>query len=335
MAALLLLATAQTIFNVPYLAMPAEMVDGYHERSRMMSPRVVFIALGMLAGTAGSPALLGVCQDYFGMDQRSAYSALGLIYGAFIALVMSASFFGTARARFTERVRATMPLSERIAMVLGNRPFMLFLGVKLAGMFAVASILAASFFFVTVVMQRPIGIAAILGVMTAIGQLGTVPLWLAWSKRRGKKYILVVSSLMSVVVTATWLLSGPEESLMIFGLRGLLLGAAGCGALLGVQAMLPDVIAFDHQRTGLRREGIYAGFISFAEKVAFTLSALAIGGFLSSVGFERGTPADQQPQEAVFAIMICQAGIPIAAYLMKIVLLRFYELDESRLETAA
>ena len=330
-AGLLLLATAQTVFNVPYLAMPAEMVADYHERSRMMSPRVMFIALGALIGTAGSPALLGFCQDYLGIGRPQAYATLGVTYGVLVAAAMAGSFFGTANARFTERVKAEMPFRQRLTMVLTNQPFLLFLGVKLAGMFAVASILAATFFFVTVVMQRPIGVAAILGAATAIGQLTTVPLWLAYSRRRGKKHILIVSSLMSVAVTLTWVFSGPEEPLLLYGLRGYLLGATGCGALLGIQAMLPDVIAYDHVRTGLRREGIYAGFISFAEKVAFTLSALAIGGFLSAMGFERGLPADQQPAGAVLAIMVCQAGIPIVAYLAKIVLLYFYDLDEGKL----
>ena len=333
--ALLLLATAQTVFNVPYLAMPAEMVHGYHERSRMMSLRVMFIALGTLIGTAGSPALLGFCQDYLGMNRPAAYRTLGITYGAFIAAAMAASFFGTAKARFTEIVRTELSFRDRLVLVVANRPFLLFLGVKLAGMFAVAAILAATFFFVTIVMQRPIGVAAILGITTAIGQLTTVPLWLAYSRRRGKKQILIVSSLLSVCVSLTWLLSGPQESLAVFGLRGFVLGAVGCGALLGVQAMLPDVIAYDHLRTGLRREGIYAGFISFAEKVAFTLSALVIGAFLSYMGFERGLPAEQQPEDAVFGIMFCQAGMPIMAYVLKIVLLYFYDLDEAKLNSAA
>jgi GPH family glycoside/pentoside/hexuronide:cation symporter len=311
------------------------MVDGYHERSRLMSLRVIFIAVGTLVGTAGSPALLGFCQDYLGMNRPDAYSTLGITYGVFIAAAMTASFFGTANARFTEAVKAEIPLKERLALVLANKPFLLFLGIKLAGMFAVASILAATFFFVTIVMQRPIGVAAILGGTTAVGQLVTVPLWLAYSRQRGKKQILIVSSLLSVGVSLTWLLSGPQESLAVYGLRGFVLGAAGCGALLGIQAMLPDVIAYDYLRTGLRREGIYAGFISFAEKVAFTLSALVIGGFLSYMGFERGLPGEQQPQGAVFAIIFCQAGMPIVAYVLKIVLLYFYDLDEAKLTSAA
>ena len=331
-AALLLLATAQTVFNVPYLAMPAEMVDGYHERSRMMSLRVMFIAIGMLIGTAGTPALIGFCEDYLGTSQRAAYATLGITYGVVIAVAMVSSFYGTRHARFTEIVHTKLSVLQRIRLVAGNRPFLLFLGIKLTGMFAVASTLAATFFFVTVVMQQPIGVAAILGVTTAVGQLATVPLWLAYSKRAGKRHIMIVSAVMMIALLLTWFMSGPEESLFTFGLRGLFLGAAN-GTLLGTQAVFPDVIEYDYRRTGLRREGIYAGFISFAEKVAFTLSALIIGGYLSLMGFERGTPADQQPESAVFAIMACQALVPMATYMIKLVFLYFYDLDEDKLKS--
>ena len=331
-AALLLIATAQTVFNVPYLAMPAEMVEDYHERSRMMSLRVMFISVGMFLGTAGTPALLGFCQDYLGTSQRSAYVTLGIVYGMLIAAAMVGSFFGTRRARFTERVQLHMSLAERVSLVLSNRPFLLFLGIKLTGMFAVASILAATFFFVTVVMQRPIGVAGIFGLATVVGQLTTIPLWLAYSKRAGKRHILIVSALLMIALTMTWLLSGPDESLFVYGLRGLLLGAAGCGTLLGTQAIFPDVIEYDYRRTGLHREGIYAGVISFAEKVAFTLSALVIGAFLSTMGFVRGTPPEQQPESAVFAVVICLALIPAATYALKLVFLYYYDLDEEKLK---
>ena len=331
--ALLLLATGQTVFNVPYLAMPAEMVSGYHERSRMMSLRVVFISIGAFVGTAGTPALLGFCQDYLGSSQRVAYLTLGITYGAIIAVAMMSTFFGTRRARFTELVQTRLSLVERVRLVAGNRPFLLFLGVKLTGMFAVASILAATFFFVTVVMQRSIGVAVILGLTTAIGQLVTVPLWLAYSKRAGKRHILMVSSALMIALTMTWFMSGPDESLFVYGLRGFFLGAGGCGSILGIQAMFPDVIEYDYRRTGLRREGIYAGFISFAEKVAFTVSAVIIGAFLSYMGFEKGTPANEQPQSAVLAIMVCQAIVPMAAYAAKLGFLAFYDLDESKLKS--
>ena len=55
LAALLLYTTGYSLFNVPYMAMPAEMTTGYHERSSIHGWRVMFASvssdLKRIAGT--------------------------------------------------------------------------------------------------------------------------------------------------------------------------------------------------------------------------------------------------------------------------------------------
>jgi len=95
---------------------------------------------------------------------------------------------------------------------------------------------------------------------------------------------------------------------------------------------LPDVIEYDYRLTGLRREGIYAGFISFVEKLAFTLSAVILGSYLSYMGFIKGAAAADQPASAGFAILMCIAVLPVALYIIKMILLCFYDLDAKKLQ---
>jgi glycoside/pentoside/hexuronide:cation symporter, GPH family len=42
--ALLLYTSGYSMFNVPYMAMPSEMTNGYHERSSLHGYRVAFAA---------------------------------------------------------------------------------------------------------------------------------------------------------------------------------------------------------------------------------------------------------------------------------------------------
>ncbi len=329
---LLALATAYTIFNVPYLCMPAEMVDGYHDRSRLMSYRVFFISIGTYLATSGAPALLGLLQDYYGISERSAYIYLGIIMGSLISIAMIASFFGTKNAPMTSQVKTDVSIFKKATLILDNKPFLIFLGLKLTGLFALAATLAAKFFFITFYMQKSLAIAAIFGTASMIGQVASLPFWVRLSKWKGKKAILVYSSIAQIAFSATWFLSGPEESLWVYGLRGLLLGIGGCGTLLGTQAMLPDVMEYDFKLTGMRREGVYAGFASFIEKLAFALSGIVIGGFLSFMSFDRNLGVGQQSEQALFAILACQALIPIFMYVLKLVLLYFYRLDERTLK---
>jgi GPH family glycoside/pentoside/hexuronide:cation symporter len=331
--ALLVMATAYTVFNVPYLAMPAEIVEGYHERSQLMSYRVVFIAIGTFIATAGTPAIIGFLENYLGYDARQTYAILGAGYGVLITAAMVASFYGTRGASFTEHVDAKMPIAERIRLVFNNRPFLLFLMIKLTGLFTLAAGLAAKFFFVTVVMQQNIEIAGIFGLASLAGQMATLPLWLAYAKRHGKRRILWVSAILSGAIALSWLLSGPDESLWLYGLRGLALGMASCGTMLGTQAILPDVIEYDYRLTGLRREGIFAGMTSFMEKLAFTLSAFIVGGFLSFMDFDSNLPPDQQPESAILAVLFLQALLPAGLVLFQLLLLYFYDLDEEKLKS--
>ena len=78
-------ATAFAFFQVPYVAMPAEMTEGagltdpYGERTRMMTWRVAFLALTILVSGAVAPIVVNL----FG-DGITGYRAMGV----FIALLM-------------------------------------------------------------------------------------------------------------------------------------------------------------------------------------------------------------------------------------------------------
>jgi GPH family glycoside/pentoside/hexuronide:cation symporter len=332
--ALLLLSTAYTIFNVPYLAMPAEMIDDYHERSVMMSYRVFLISIGTFIGISVAPALVALLQESQGYTPSAAYRAMGLTIGAMMVVAMVASFFGTRGARFAEPKRTELPWRERARLLFGNVPFLLYMGLKLAGLFALAAVLAVQLFFIVYVMERSMAIAGIYGAVQITGQILSIPLWLRLSKRVGKIRVLVISSVVMLVFAGTWFLSGPDESLFVYGLRGLALGIGGAGTLLATQAMLPDVMEYDRRRTGMRREGVYAGLASFIEKISSALSGVVIGGLLSAMGFDRNLGPEAQPDSARTAIYICIAVIPMATYALKLVLLYFFNLDEKTLKSA-
>jgi GPH family glycoside/pentoside/hexuronide:cation symporter len=333
--ALLLLSTAYTIFNVPYLAMPAEMVDDYHERSVMMSYRVFLIAIGTFIGISGSPVLVAYLQDSFGWTPPAAYRGMGIAIGTVMATAMVAAFYGTRRARFSEPQHTQLPWAEQARLLFGNAPFLLYIGLKLAGLFSLAAVLASQLFFIVYVMQKSVAIAGIYGVVQLVGQVLSIPLWLHLSRRYGKTRVLAVSSLMMLVMAGTWLASGPAEPLWVYALRGALLGIGGAGTLLATQAILPDIMEYGRRRTGLRREGIYAGLASFIEKIASALSGVVVGGLLSAMGFDRNLDPAAQPESARWAIYVCIALIPMAMYALKLALLYFFKLDERTLKSTS
>ncbi|MEL7029922.1 MAG: MFS transporter [Pseudomonadota bacterium] len=99
---LMLYALGYTIFNVPYITMPAEMTDGYHERSSIHGYRVIFVSLGSTIAAAGGPALLEVV----GGQTREGYSTVSFVLAAIIFVSMIACFYGTRSARSHQRTEA-------------------------------------------------------------------------------------------------------------------------------------------------------------------------------------------------------------------------------------
>ena len=52
-----LTATAFSLFQVPYIALPAELTPSYDERTRLLTWRVVVLTFAILLFGAGGPAL--------------------------------------------------------------------------------------------------------------------------------------------------------------------------------------------------------------------------------------------------------------------------------------
>lgn len=334
LCALLLLATGYTMFNVPYLCMPAEMLDDVHERSRLMSFRVAFISVGTFIGVAGAPGLIELFRSQFSLEDAAAYGYMALVVAAVVMVASAACFIGTSSARQVGSTPTRYTFRDQIGTIIGNRPFALLLGIKFAGLLALAATIGTSFFFVRYVMQQTEGIMFFFGLANTAGMFVGLPLWLALAKRQNKTFTLAVSAVLSAAVSLTWLASGPAEPVWLYSLRGFCGGIASGGMLLMGQALLPDVMEYDYRRTGMRREGIYAGIYSFIEKLAFATAPALVGAYLAASGFDRtATVETGQPASARDAIMVCMVAIPVVLNLVKVVLVQGLKLDEQILKS--
>ena len=115
------------MFNVPYMAMPGEMSDSYHERTAIMSFRVVFIQFGYLIGVGLAPQLAKAMGGGL-----KGYGSVGWILGLGAGLAMLASFFGTARARSTEKETVKYGVGEQLRSVLVQQAIPAAVGIQAA-----------------------------------------------------------------------------------------------------------------------------------------------------------------------------------------------------------
>ncbi len=324
---MLLYSTGYTIFNVPYMAMPAEMSRDYDDRSRLVSFRVYAIGFGTIVGVSVAPWLVRL----FGGGQPG-HHAMAWILGGVIALATVGSFFLTARAPATRHVqREDIGFGQRMAMLLENRPFLLLLSVKCLQLAGLALNQAVLVYFMVHVLQRGYGFLGLYGLIASLGILLANPGWLWLSRQLGKKRVYIVASFLYSLLMISWLWSGPGEPVWLILLRGFLLGCGSGGLLLMGQAMLPDAIGHDSARSGLRREGILAGFYTTAEKLAGALGGAISGWYLGLMGYVSSTRgAEVQPDSAIQAIYWSMSIWPAVLTLISCAVLLFYDLDRAK-----
>jgi GPH family glycoside/pentoside/hexuronide:cation symporter len=323
--ALLLYVVSYTAFQVPYMAMPAEMTDDYHERTRVMTWRVGFMTLGNMMGIAGCPGLVAL----YGGD-REAYALMGWTVGALVCAAMLIAFLGTRGARETVSDGAQPPLASELPSLFANRPLLLMMGVKVVLYAGLASFTAVMLFFVSSVLKKGPEALVIYGVVSAAATIVCIPLQ-SWISRRMDKRNAYCLSLVGYCLTMlTWLAAGPDESLWIFALRSAVQGALNAGLFLHSNSMLADTFAYDYRLSGRRREGLLSAAFAFVEKISLAFGPLVIGALLSGMGFDKNLPATaDQPASAVQAMWIGFLWIPIASQLGALVLMGFYRLRAS------
>ena len=107
-------ATAYAFFQVPYVAMPAEITDDYDERTRLMTWRVALLALTILLTGASAPAI----RDAVG--GRDGYRVMGVVVALVIVVGVVGVYVGTRRAPTGAVQAGGGTLREQLRVVAGG-----------------------------------------------------------------------------------------------------------------------------------------------------------------------------------------------------------------------
>jgi GPH family glycoside/pentoside/hexuronide:cation symporter len=324
--ALVLYTTGYSLFNVPYMAMPAEMTQGYHERSALHGWRVMFASLGGFL----AQSMAGVLLELMGKDW-DAYATVGAVGSVLILATMLIAWRATRDAPSFERSEARVPLREQINGFLRNVPFQQVLSIKLVQLIGVSSSSVGLMFFLVSVIDMPLTKLPLIGGPMVLAVLTCTPLLVRLSKRVGKRGGYVISALCTGLVGLSWMLAQPGEPDWALALRGFVNGIAFAGNVLFAMSMLTDAMELDYLRTGLRREGMYSALYSFVEKLAAAIGPVILGLALKSAGFDPKAPPSEVTEDVRQAVLLAIAYIPAAMAVLAVLILAFYRLDQGRL----
>lgn len=317
-----------TLFNVPYMSMPAEMTQNYHERSSIHGYRMVFISIGGIMAGALAPALLEV----LGRTAWSSYALVGVGGGAVIFISMMIAWAGTGRANYSKAAAEKQDIFKELEVVFKNRHFLRLLAVKFCQLLGAASAQAALVFFVLNVMQLDFKALSYYGLVIGLVSVVASPLIVRLSLIFGKHVTYIIAATCSILVFLSWPFASPNDPLWMFLVRGGVLAVAVAGNVIMAMSMLTDIINHAAQVTGVRREGIYTAFYSFVEKFTFAFGPLIVGVALSVAGFDENIPAEEMRTPAVRqALLLGISYIPAVMVAASIFLLSGYKLREEDL----
>ncbi|MDX2223630.1 MAG: MFS transporter, partial [Rhodospirillaceae bacterium] len=309
LAALILYATGYSLFVVPYLAVPAEITSVPQQRTTMMAMRVVAMTVAGLNVAVLGPVLIGA----FGTG-RAGYAGMGAVQGGIILAAMWICTIVVARAPSVASAAASPAGSlAQVVMVLRNRPFLIFLGVKFCQLTAAASTTVALLYLARYVLDQDENFLIRFGAFQTIGTLASLPAWSWLAARYGKRRTYMGAWFFYAAVVISWLATALGEPGWVTDARILLIGVATSGLLVMGFSLLPDTMEHNTRITGVGQEGTMAAVYSMVEKGTAAAGPLIGGVLLELSGFisaEGGALPPEQPASAIVAIFALVAVIP-------------------------
>ncbi len=324
---LLLFATSQTIYSVPYGALGLELSLSYNGRTRVQMARTLAVRIVSFA----TPYLFPLCllaifpTPVHGVRWLTAVLAVLMIISAIIAglvtrerIKVSATKDHFFKALF-ETFRSINFL--RIAFIYVVLLFTL-------SAFGVFSYFLSIYYVFGGDVVRGASYTAVVETLANVLALASIPIVTRICSKYGKHNALRLALGLMIVGSARQcgLLDRARPWLMFVSPFFYSIGIVATFMVLGT--MMADVVDADELETHRRREGLFSATAAFMMK---TVSAISIGfsGFLvEATGFEITKAGDQAP--GVFHNMLLLFSGKCVLLLLCLLVLRKYPLTEKR-----
>ena len=312
MIAILSFYSAITLFNVPHMALGAELSEDYHERTRLFGVRHIGFTFGSILSLVTMSLLISEETSPNG-NVRDLAGNLALVAVAAMSLMI---FFSVSKLKenpdFRNRVNKnpfkafkdvwTNPHARILIIVL----FIENLGGAVIGVLTL---------YVTQYVVEAPEWAPLIILAYMLPSALSVPMWIPLSRKFGKIKLWVFSLAFTGIsfggIFVIPFLDGVNERLIVM-FAGALLGgmAAGCGGAIG-PSVKGDVIDYDEYLTGERKEGSYFAALNFVFKSATGIMLLVTGFVLQFSGF---IPNQPQTMEVKVALISLYGLVPLVFY---------------------
>lgn len=308
---------------IPYETLAAEMTDDFKKRAKLAGARIL---TGQVAAIFAGILPAWIVSVAGGKDSASTFLIMGIIFSIAFMLVVFAVWFFTwerdpaeipelekshANAKWTV-VGTLRKLFKNLASTMHIRAFRLHLGMYLGGYISQDIFNAAFTYFVVFAIGGSVAIASQMMGLTYLAQLVAVAIAIPVVVNLGPApsyRIAVAFHVIGILGLLAIFLFADELNVLLLG-GALVLTGFGRGALNYIPWNTYNYMAdVDQIVTGLRREGSFAGVMTFVRKATQAAAVMFVGIFLEAGGFVSGS--DTQSPEAVSTIVIALVAGPL------------------------
>jgi oligogalacturonide transporter len=277
--------TAFGMVMVPYNTLAAEMTTDYNTRSKMTGIRMAFSQGASFLGAFFPHRIV----DAFPGGQG--YLVMGIVFGLLFALPWIFVYKGTWESERTVEKKAKKPFLQEFkelfinfGTAFKNKSFNVYLAMYLGSYVAMDVFNALFFYFVAYYMLRE-GIFADTLSFVQITQVLFIPLVTYVAIKLGNKLTYNLSMFIWGAGIVLFSLLTQESSIFVIYLAAFFLGSGHSGAVMIPWNVLPFVSDVDEMITMKRREGVYAGLMSFIRKSSQALAIFLVGLALKGIGY--------------------------------------------------
>jgi GPH family glycoside/pentoside/hexuronide:cation symporter len=301
-------AIATSIYIMPY-----EMAVSNKARSSIFIWKIIFMIFPNVL-----PFVIAAIQPGPG-DDPTGYRILLMGMAVVLGLIVFLSTFFYEEKVFTQQ-EEQFPFLKSLKESFLNFAFVIFLVVSFTVIYIQTSLMQGVAYYFDEIMMTPLPLY--LGL--AAGIVFGIWFWIRQRDPWGVKTCVRVWLAAFAVGCLIMLLGG---KLLIPAVIGFfLIGVGFAGGMYLIPIMNGDVIDYDEQRTGLRREGMYAGINSLVTKPAISLAQAAFLWILQANGYDPLLPKGLQSSQAENGILLAWMLIPAILLTISWLTMRWYPL---------
>jgi oligogalacturonide transporter len=323
---------------IPYETLAAEMTDDYAKKAKFAGARIL---VGQISAIFAGILPNWIVNYVGGKENADTFLIMGIIFTlAFMLVVTITYLFTWERPPVIETEDENKPNTSAIdslkkvfvnlSSTLRIRAFRLHLGMYLGGYISQDIFNAAFTYFVVFALGGSVVIASSLIANTYIAQLFAVALAIALVIRIGPAYTyrLAVSSYIAGIFSLLILFLTFSEFPPGYLLLGaVILAGLGRGALNYIPWNVYNYIAdVDQIVTAKRREGSFAGVMTFIRKAAQAVAVMFVGIIIEWGGFISGS--ETQSTDAIHTIVAVMVIGPIVLLLFGFFVSRRFKLNK-------